>query len=700
MGNVVFRQGTNQISADRAEIDTNTRLGTFYNATGFTTVQPPKQAPRPGAVVPPPVSGQENVVYFFGDTVEKTGPRRYTIKNGGFTTCVQPTPRWNLSADKIVLNVDHYTFLRNAVMTVKGVPMLYLPVLYYPTKKGDRATGFLLPTYGASTLRGQSIHNAFFWAIDRSQDATFLYDWFSKTGQGTGGEYRYNFGGGSDGSIRAYVLNEQFQAQDVTQASSDTRSYEVHGTASQPLPFKMRARARVDYFSSIATSQTFNTNIYDASRSQRGFGGNIVGSWDGYNLNATFDHNEYFSSQTNSNVSGTWPRLNVTRNEQPLANTPFYLSVAGEFAHVLSNVINVDANNTTSEFNQGFTRLDFNPQIRFPFKKWQWFTVNSSAGWRETYYSRSYDPATIDPSGLTQAVPSDQGLNRQYVTIQSQVTGPVFSRIWDTPGNSYAEKFKHSIEPYVNFQATSSIDNYSRIIKLEGVDQVVGGAQQYTYGITNRFYAKRRVAPGQVAQSREIFTIDLQQTYYTNDLASTVDRQYQTSNIGAVPSNFSPIALSVRGQPGNDFNVTMRAEFDPTYHRLRSVNANGNYNWSTTIQTTVGWSKTAYIPELTPTYDPSAESINASTNVKTRDNKYGVLYSFNYDVKQATLIQQRTSVFYNAQCCGLAFEYQTYNFPSSSNLAIPSDHRFFLSFTLAGLGNFSPFNGALSGVPR
>ena len=33
-------------------------------------------------------------------------------------------------------------------------------------------------------------------------------------------------------------------------------------------------------------------------------------------------------------------------------------------------------------------------------------------------------------------------------------------------------------------------------------------------------------------------------------------------------------------------------------------------------------------------------------------------------------------------------------------LALPADHRFFLSFTLAGLGNFSPFNGALSGVPR
>ena len=57
-----------------------------------------------------------------------------------------------------------------------------------------------IPTYGISTIRGQSIHNAFFWAINRSQDATFLYDWFSRTGTGAGSEYRYNMGGGNDGT--------------------------------------------------------------------------------------------------------------------------------------------------------------------------------------------------------------------------------------------------------------------------------------------------------------------------------------------------------------------------------------------------------------------------------------------------------------------------------------------------------------------
>ncbi|HEV3139224.1 MAG TPA: hypothetical protein VGY57_01845, partial [Vicinamibacterales bacterium] len=101
-GNVVFTQGKNQIAAERAEFNITTHLGTFYNASGIATVLPPKQTPQPGAIAIPQMAGQENVVYFFGDKIEKVGPKKYHITNGGFTTCVQPTPRWNLSADTII----------------------------------------------------------------------------------------------------------------------------------------------------------------------------------------------------------------------------------------------------------------------------------------------------------------------------------------------------------------------------------------------------------------------------------------------------------------------------------------------------------------------------------------------------------------------------------------------------------------------
>jgi LPS-assembly protein len=707
VGNVVFSQGANQIASDRADFNIKTKLGIFYNASGMAAFQPQRQMSRSGALAPPPVTGQNTDVYFFGETIEKIGPKKYKITHGGFTTCVQPTPRWDLHADTVVLNIDHYTMLHQAVLKVKGVPMLYTPFLYYPTKKDQRATGFLIPTYGSSTLRGQQLHNAFFWAIDRSQDATFEHEYYSLVGQGVAGEYRYNFGSGSDGNFNMHVLDQHeavYTTNGVSRPVPGSRSYDIRGGANQMLPGNLRARASVNYFSSIATNQTFNTNVYDASRNSRVYGGNIVGAWGGYSLNGTYDRSEYFYDTTNSAVVGGAPRIGLSRSERPLLGSPVYFSVGTEYVYLLK-----ETKSATHVDNQDLTRLDVTPQIRFPFKKWQWFTVNSSLNWRDTYYTRSYDPATVAP-GQTPVV-IDRGLNRRFFTAQAQMVGPVFNRIFDTPDNGYAEKFKHTIEPFLTLERTSSIDNYKQIVVTEGIDSIVGDTTQYTYGVNNRIYAKRAQGPGMPSSAREIVSVSLTQTYYTNGLASQFDTRYATSFSapyatsfsGAPPSNFSPIQLSVRAMPSNDFNATLSAEFDSRYHSLRTISANSSYSWTNRLQTTVGWSKRFLILQL-PGFDDTKRLdhyINTSTNVHTKDNRFGGVYSFNYDVLHSAMLQQRASGFYNAQCCGIAFEYQSYNFSGlGSFVPIPADHRFFLSFTLAGLGNFSPFNGALSGVPR
>jgi len=37
------------------------------------------------------------------------------------------------------------------------------------------------------------------------------------------------------------------------------------------------------------------------------------------------------------------------------------------------------SDNNGVESDSSLSRVDFNPQIRYPFKKWQWFTVNTTA---------------------------------------------------------------------------------------------------------------------------------------------------------------------------------------------------------------------------------------------------------------------------------------------------------------------------------
>ena len=94
--------------------------------------------------------------------------------------------------------------------------MFYLPVVYYPLQEDERATGFLLPTYGTSTYRGQAISNGFFWAIDRSRDLTLMHDWFTRSGQGAGAEYRYVADAQSSGNVKVYRFTRKTTTYETT----------------------------------------------------------------------------------------------------------------------------------------------------------------------------------------------------------------------------------------------------------------------------------------------------------------------------------------------------------------------------------------------------------------------------------------------------------------------------------------------------
>ena len=54
--------------------------------------------------------------YFYGDIIEKVGQRKYRISKGGFTTCVQPTPRWELTSSSVTLNLDDFAVLKKSFL--------------------------------------------------------------------------------------------------------------------------------------------------------------------------------------------------------------------------------------------------------------------------------------------------------------------------------------------------------------------------------------------------------------------------------------------------------------------------------------------------------------------------------------------------------------------------------------------------------
>jgi len=661
-GNIVYVSGGNRISAERMEFNTKTRTGTFYVAFGTATL---RDKPNPG-----PFGGQEPDAYFWGDELRKVGPKKFTIVRGGFTTCVQPTPRWDVQSGSITINLDDYVLLRNAIFRVKDVPVMYLPVFYYPIQEDDRATGFLMPVYGSTTARGQSISNSFFWAVSRSQDATFYHDWFSKTGQQVGGEYRYVAGPGSQGSSQVSFLNER-----ATISTDARRSYNVRGDLTQRLPLRMSVRGNADYFSSIVTQQLYQQDIYRATNRSRRFGANLNGSWKEYSLSATADRNDYFDGDTSFTTNGSLPRISVSRGERPIGGSPVYFGANSE-------VVTIQRSTTTNDVrveDKGLSRVDVNPSLRFPFTRWPFLTVNSSVSWRGTYWTESLDEAKVQ-------VP--ESIGRRYFDFKARITGPVFNRIWNTEGNGYADKFKHVIEPSLTIGRRTAIDNFDRIVLPE--DRIVGNVTQYGYALANRLYAKKHV-------SREILTATVSQSYYTDARASQYDREFQSGfNNTIKPTHFSPVAVQLRGAPTDRLQAELRTEWDPTAHALRTLAASGGFNndW---IQTTAGWSQRRYIPTLSG-FDVEANAtnyLNGTTNIRRAGGRVGGSYSFNYDLRGDAFLQQRYTAYYNAQCCGVGIEYQTFNFRGSvAGAGLAQDRRFNLSFTLAGIGTFSNLFGA------
>lgn len=678
-GNVVMATSTQRIGADSMEFNIRTKLGTFHSATGSA-----RMAELPTRNI---LGSQEPDILFYGKTIEKIAERKYKITDGAFTTCVQPSPRWQISSGTVVLNLDSYAYLINPVLKVKSVPILYLPAIYYPINKEDRATGFLMPFYTTSSLRGHQISSAFFWAIGRSQDATFMHDWYSKTGMGYGSEYRYRASGSSAGNFSFYRLNEHetvYENSDGSETVYPAReSFQIRSGVSQALPLKLKGSARIDYFSNIAAQQQYNTNIYQASQVSRAYGGGVAGSYGSYTVSGSMDRNEYFYSSQDSVVSGAWPRLYFARAERPIGNLPLYTSVNVDWSNQVRESVYRRTDRTVT-IDSGVQKFDVLPTLRFPFTKLQWLPVNAAISWRYTHWNESLQ------NGQQVEVP----VTRTFFDMSVRASGPILNRIWNT-NNGFAEKIKHTVEPWVFFNKFTSFDTFDQIIAYDSSDYLVPGVTRITYGLNNRLYARRTDEKGN-AQTHQFVNVAIRQTYYTDQRASTVDPNYSSSYYTGARSNWSPVSLAANFSPRQGFDAVFRTEYNVDTYQWQTFGAAGTYNYKEILTTAGGWSRRTYA-----IYSPGSANSNhymdASVMAKTPSGRIGGAFSFNYDIQNRFFLQQRYSGFYNAQCCGVAAEFQTYNFSGFQYVGyrppVDKDVRFSVSVTLAGLGTFSNFLG-------
>jgi LPS-assembly protein len=163
-----------------------------------------------------------------------------TINHGGGLTefdhviytpcevCVTRTgrPSWSIRARRVVENKRAKTLaFHEAIVEVKGVPVLYFPTLPAADPTADRKSGFLIPNVTISGIRGFSWEQPYYQVISSSQDLTLTPQINGRVNPFLGGEYRLRTYSGLTDLRVGYTYDQNFNSGGVKSGANTSRSY-------------------------------------------------------------------------------------------------------------------------------------------------------------------------------------------------------------------------------------------------------------------------------------------------------------------------------------------------------------------------------------------------------------------------------------------------------------------------------------------
>jgi LPS-assembly protein len=199
-GNVVVTSGATELRADEVRLN---RATNEADAQGNVRITDPEGTvtadtvhlnldEETGWLMDAEIHSRRFGYSLWGGRVEKGLGQSCHIENGTFTTChcAEGPPSWSISGKQLGVTLGGYGTLRGGTFKVLDIPILYIPRAIFPVQR-ERQSGFLLPRFGVSNRRGFQTLLPFYWAINKSQDATVALDFETSARAGVMGEYRY-----------------------------------------------------------------------------------------------------------------------------------------------------------------------------------------------------------------------------------------------------------------------------------------------------------------------------------------------------------------------------------------------------------------------------------------------------------------------------------------------------------------------------
>ena len=219
----MFFDGEDRLVGERIDFNLNTGTGVVYKGSTF---------------VPP-------YYRLSADRMDRLGEGTYAIRQGIFTTCEGEDPAWSFRLGSREPTSRTATGT-NTTFLVKGP--VNSGAFFAASIRRERQSGFLFPRVRLQS-RTLPHADAYYWAINDSQDLTFALDVYTQRGIGADLDYRYIFSRDTRGQLTAFGFNESFLGSRESKGLPENRGYvkfEHLWQATPSLSFKLNSNVTSD----------------------------------------------------------------------------------------------------------------------------------------------------------------------------------------------------------------------------------------------------------------------------------------------------------------------------------------------------------------------------------------------------------------------------------------------------------------------
>lgn len=667
-GNVHYRtvDGVEDLRASRMSYNLQSRLGTFYETRG-----------RASSAIQRSTSllTTDNPFQFEAQVVHKVGGR-YTIVNGLLTNCDPSKPWWTLRTSSATIVPGRSATARHGVLRLRGFPLLYVPYFRKSLRELPRQSGFLTPTIGNSSRFGRILGQSYYWAINRSYDATIGGTLYTSRGVASNLSFRGRPTRNSSFDAIFFDVRDRGRAlEDGGRLKQSGNSFDMQGQT--VFGRGWRGVADLHYLSSLEFRQAFTQTYQEAVLSQIRSIGFVTKSFSAYSFNASLLRTEHFQSVERQNqiVIRKLPAIEFNGRERRFG--PRHLPLWFSFDSSLDLISRTQRTFQTRRFVQ---RGMFFPRVssRLRFKG---FSVTPTLGARAMAYGQRRSQGRLEGTNLY----------RRAGEVSVDVAGPAVERIFRGP-RWLGDRLKHVIEPRMRYRYTRGVEDFDSTIRFDARD-LVHNTNEAEVSVTNRLFAKRE-STGRV---REVASLEVWQRRYfepefggavvpgrRNVLLSTLD--FSSYAFLSEARTYSPVATSLRIHPSSRWNLHWRNDYDPLRGRLVNTSADTTVQVNPRIHVRAGHRAVRVPSALSP---PSNQILTGLRYGDYNRRGWNLALSNVYDYRQGIFLYSVSQLSYNTACCGFSVELRRLSIGDTR-----SDNQFRISLAIANVGSFGTLRPA------